>query len=784
MKFSLSWLKEHLDTDAPAEAIADRLTNIGLEVEEIGNPAEELGPFRVARVLSAERHPQADKLQVLSVDTGEGAPVQVVCGAANARAGMLGVFGPPGAYVPGSDMTLKIAAIRGVESHGMMCSVRELELGDEHEGIMELAEDAPVGASFADYAGLNDPVFYVAVTPDRADCMGVRGIARDLAAAGLGKLKPLDVPEIRGRYPSPVDIRIEDPEGCPAFFGRAIRGLSNGSSPDWMQHRLKSAGQRPISAIVDITNYVMLDLGRPSHAYDVAKLEGALIARRARDGETLLALNEKEYRLDSSMTVIADESRTHDIGGIMGGEDSGVSDETGELMLEVAYFDPVRISRTGQALGLTSDARSRFERGVDPAFLGDSLAIITKLVLDICGGEPSEALLVGDPPVEERKIRFDPARTSSLGGMDVPEDRQRSILLSLGFEFNEKSEVLVPSWRRDVDGPADLVEEITRIEGYETIPSTPLEREPGVARPTATRSQLVERRLRRAAAARGLDEAVTWSFIPQSEAVPFGPAWQVENPISEDMKIMRPSLMPGLVAAARRNLDRGASSIRLFELGRRYLADSERPTIAFVLAGEKTPRDWQSGKAQAFDAYDAKAEVLALLDAAGAPVDSLQVIADAGPTWHPGRSAALALGPKTILASFGELHPGLAKSLDFPPGIVAGEVYLDSIPEPRSAGRARSSYSPPALQPVTRDFAFLVPADLAAERLARAIRGADKAAITDVRLFDRFETPEGLSLAFEVTLQPGDTSFTDEDLAAISRRIVGSAEKLGAKLRG
>jgi len=782
VKFSLSWLRAHLDTDVSAEAIAERMTAIGLEVEDLSNPAEALAPFKVAKVLTAAKHPQADKLQVLSVDAGEG-PVQVVCGASNARAGMLGVFGPPGAYVPGSDMTLKVAAIRGVESHGMMCSIRELQLGDEHEGIIELAEDAPVGTAFADYAELNDPVFDVAITPDRADCMGVRGIARDLAAAGIGTLKPLHVPEIAGSFASPIAIRIEDPEGCPAFYGRAIRGLTNGRSPEWIQRRLKSAGQRPISAIVDITNYVMLDLGRPSHAYDAARLDKALIARRAADGETVLALNEKEYSLDSSMTVIADESRAHDIGGIMGGEDSGVGDGTTDIMLEVAYFDPGRIARTGQTLALTSDARSRFERGVDPAFLENGLAILTGLILDICGGEASEPLLVGEPVVEERLIPFDPERTLTLGAIEVPEERQRSILLSLGFEFEGDSAVRVPSWRGDVEGPADLVEEVARIVGYDLIPSTPLGRAPGVAKPTATRSQMIERRARRAAAARGLDEAVTWSFVSEGEAAPFGPAWRLENPISEEMKLMRPSLLPGLLAAARRNSDRGAGSVRLFEIGRRYLADAERPTAAVLLAGDRKPRDWQDGKSRSFDAFDAKAEALAILEATGAPVANLQVFPDAGPTWHPGRSAKLGLGPKTILASFGEIHPAVAKALDAPDGTVAAEIYLDAIPAPRG-GRARPQFKPPALQPVSRDFAFFVPTDLSAEGLARAIRGADKEAITDVRLFDRFDALEGLSLAFEVTLQPGEKSFTEEQLGAISKRIVAAAEKLGAKLRG
>ena len=782
MKFSLSWLKEHLETDASAEAIAERLTAIGLEVEEVSNPAEALAPFRVAKVLTAERHPQADKLQVLTVDAGEG-PVQVVCGAPNARAGLVGVFGPPGAYVPGSDITLKVAAIRGVESRGMMCSVRELELGDAHEGIIELSEDAPVGTAFADYAGLNDPVFDVAITPDRADCMGVRGIARDLAAAGVGTLKSLHVPEITGSFAPPIEIRIEDPEGCPAFFGRSIRGVSNTSSPEWMQRRLKSAGQRPISAIVDITNYVMLDLGRPSHAYDVATLDRALVARRARDGERVLALNEKEYVLDSSMTVIADESHVHDIGGIMGGEDSGVSEHTAEIMLEVAYFDPARIARTGQKLGLTSDARSRFERGVDPAFLEDGLTILTGLILEICGGEPSEPLLVGSPPVERPVIRFDPRRTLTLGAIDVPEERQRSILLSLGFEFEGNQQVKAPTWRHDISGPADLVEEVARIEGYGKIPSIPMERDAGVAKPTATRSQLIERRARRAAAARGLDEAVTWSFVSEAEAAPFEPAWKIENPISEEMKVMRPSLLPGLLSAARRNLHRGGLSIRLFEVGRRYLADSERPTIALVLAGDRSPREWSRGKAESFDVFDAKAEVLAILEAAGAPVANLQIFPDAGPTWHPGRSATLGLGPKAILASFGELHPRLAKALDAPGGVVAGEIYLDAIPASRSSGRARAQFVPPALQPVSRDFAFFVPSELSADNLVRAIRGADKQSIVDARIFDRFESPEGLSLAVEVTLQPGEKSFTDEELAAISVKIIAAAEKLGARLR-
>jgi phenylalanyl-tRNA synthetase beta chain len=497
----------------------------------------------------------------------------------------------------------------------------------------------------------------------------------------------------------------------------------------------------------------------------------------------VLALNEKEYTLAPFMTVIADDAQVHDIGGIMGGEDSGVSDATKDVMLEVAYFTPERIARTGQALGLISDARSRFERGVDPAFLDEGLAILTGLILDICGGEPSAAIRAGEPPVDRRTIVFDFGRTKALGGIDVPDQRQREILESLGFEISG-NQVTVPTWRRDVEGPADLVEEVARIIGYDQVPSTPLDRAPGVAKPTATRSQLVERRVRRTAAARGLDEAVTWSFISESEAEVFGGSdWRLANPISEEMKVMRPSMLPGLIAAARRNLDRGAASVRLFEIGRRYLGDAEHPTLGLLLAGERQPRGWRSGKAQPFDAFDAKGEVLALLDAAGAPVANLQVFPDAGPTWHPGRSARLGLGPKTIVAAFGELHPSLGKSLEAPNGAVAAEIYLDAIPAARSIGHARQAFAPPALQPVTRDFAFIVPVELPAEGLLRAIRGADKAAITAVRLFDRFESADGLSLAFEVTLQPVDKSFTDEQIGDISGRIVAAAEKLGARLR-
>ena len=790
MKLTLSWLKEHLDTDADLATIAETLTAIGLEVEGIENAAAKLAPFTIAKVLTAERHPQADKLQVLSVDTGSGDPVQVVCGAANAHAGMLGVFGAPGAYVPGSDLTLKVASIRGVESHGMMCSVRELELGDEHDGVIELPADAPVGASYAAWAGLDDPVIEVNVTPNRPDCMGIHGIARDLAAAGLGTLRAIDVEAVSGSFPCPIEIRTDDPEGCRAFYGRVIRGVRNGPSPAWLQQRLKSVGQRPISALVDMTNFITLSYGRPLHVYDLAKLEGALVARCARDGEEVLALNGKTYRLDETMTVIADDRGVHDIGGIMGGEHSGVTEATTDIVIECAWFEPEHIALTGQKLGIVSDARMRFERGADPAFVETGIDLATQMAIALAGGEPSEIVRAGTPPVSDKMVDYRPARARELGGVDVPEARQREILERLGFAVTEGEtwQVKPPSWRPDVDGSADIVEEVARIHGFDKVAATPIPRAPGVARPTATAEQLIERRVRRTAAMRGLNEAVTWSFIAESEAEPFGgSAWILANPISEEMKAMRPSLLPGLLAAARRNIDRGAGSVRLFEVGRRYFDHSEHPTLGLVLAGDRDPRHWRGGKARGFDAHDAKAEAVAILAAAGAPVDNLQALPGASAVYHPGRSARLCLGPKNPLAEFGELHPATLRAFDLEGPVVAAEIFLDAIPAKRASGHMREAYAPPALQAVTRDFAFLMAADTPADALLRAVRGADKEAIASVGLFDVFTgqgVPEGeKSLAVEVTLQPGDKSFTEEGLKAISGRIVAAAAKAGARLR-
>jgi phenylalanyl-tRNA synthetase beta chain len=645
MKFSLSWLKACLDTDASVETIAAKLNAIGLEVESVDDPAAKLTGFRIARVISATRHPDADKLQVLSIDVGDGTPLQVVCGAPNARAGLVGVLGQPGAVVPANGMVLKKAAVRGVESQGMMCSTRELELGDDHEGIIELPGDAPVGAAFADYHGA-DPVFDVSITPNRPDCMGVYGIARDLAAAGIGTLKPIVVEPVAGGFACPIAIRTEDSEGCPAFYGRVIRGVSNGQSPEWLRTRLKSAGQRPISALVDITNYVMLTYGRPTHAYDLAKLSGPVVARRACDGETVTALNGKSYALDGSMTVIADATGVHDIAGIMGGEHSGCSAETRDVLLEVAYFDPQRIAATGRKLNLTSDARSRFERGVDCGFLDTGLDLLTALIVEICGGEPSEVIRAGRIYEGPASVAYDPALAERLGGVAVAEDEQRRILNALGFgvldanvrrQLGELGRSLTvtgsmnlqtvqpvlrpeplgaqdsengnywivspPGWRPDIDAAPDIVEEVVRIHGLDRIVSVPLARQDGVALPTATPAQRLERRLRRAAAARGLNEAITWSFLPMADAEAFADSadlWVLANPISEDMKAMRPSLLPGLLAATRRNLDRGAAGLRLFEIGRRYLRGAEgrsdeRATLAVLLAGEKSARGQGDG---------------------------------------------------------------------------------------------------------------------------------------------------------------------------------------------
>ena len=812
MKFTLGWLKDHLETEAGTAAIAARLNAIGLEVEGVDDPADRLAGFRVARVLTAGPHPNADKLQVLTVDAGPevnaGQPLQVVCGAPNARAGLVGVLGLPGAVVPANGMELKVAAVRGVESNGMMCSSRELELGDDHAGIIELPADAPVGKAYADYTG-SDPVFDISVTPNRPDCMGVNGVARDLAAAGLGQYRHVaeSAKVIEGSFPCPVTIRVEPDSGCHVFWGRVIRGVSNGPSPAWLQARLKAVGLRPISALVDITNFFSLDQARPLHVYDCARLTGTVTARRGRGGESFLALNDKTYTVDADDCVIADEAGVLGLGGVMGGEASGVTAATTDVLLECAWFDPERVGRTGRRHAIASDARARFERGIDPMMLSTVIESATQMILDLCGGEASEPRMAGAFPEDgypnaRKQIDFSPDMTARLAGVEIPAQDQRDILGRLGFVAEQPVEadcwqLLVPTWRPDIDGWPDIVEEVVRIHGLENIASAPLPRADGVARSTATPLQKLERRLRRAAAARGNHEAVTWSFLPEAQADAFaegnGGLWVLSNPISEDLKVMRPSLLPGLLAAVRRNLDRGVTSLRLFEIGRRYLrgengASDERLSLALVLAGEKQARCWSSGRAQAFDAFDAKAEAIALLGEAGAPVDNLQVIGNAGPQFHPGQSATLRLGPKSILARFGMLHPATLEQFGIGVPVAAVELFLEALPARRaSAAFARHGFAPPALQAITRDFAFLVPAALPAGDLVRTVRASDKENIVAVRLFDDFRgagVPEGSkSLAIEVTLQPGDKSYDEVALREIAGRIVVAAGKLGASLR-
>ncbi len=837
MKFTLSWLKEHLDTDASLIEITEKLTDIGLELEGIENPADAMRPFTVAKIISAKQHPNADKLRLLSVDDGSGDQWQVVCGAPNAIEGLVGVFAPPGTYVPGADFTIKATKIRDVESVGMMCSEKELEISDEHDGIIALPDDAPIGMSYADYAQLDDPVIDVSVTPNKQDCMGVRGIARDLAASGIGNLKPLrdtlenslkntvrvepvetcnaqDPSTSSGRTDTIItdleglnirniprsgngpDVRSEDSEGCPAFYATTVKGVKNGPSPAWMQQRLRAIGQNPISALVDITNYVMLDHGRPLHVYDIAKLNGNLVARKANAGEEVLALNGKTYALDDSMTVIADDDGAHDIGGIMGGEKTGAGDDTVDVLIECAYFTPESIAKTGQKLMLTSDARQRFERGVDPAFLADGLDIATALVLDICGGQASEMTKAGNAPDEVRTINYNPMHCSTLGGINVDSNDQVQILNALGFGVDQASDIwsiTIPTWRRDVVGSADIVEEIIRIKGLDKIAPVALPKSVTVAAATATPLQVLERKLRRTAAASGLNETINWSFISEKEAALFGGDWVLANPISEDLKVMRTSLLPGLLSATKRNIGRGASSVRLFEIGRRYFkakdgSSDEKLTLGIILSGDKMPRDWQSGKSSNFNPYDAKSAAQTILSAAGVDVSRLMVMDEAGSHYHPGQSATLRLGPKNILAAFGALHPTAQKAFGIKGDVMAAEIYLDNIPLPKSRATMRSSYAPPSLQSVKRDFAFLLDETIEAGKIINAIRGADKANITDARIFDRFAgegVPDGkISLAVEVTLQPRDASFTDEDLAAISDKIIASAGKFGAELRG
>jgi len=797
MKFTLSWLKEHLETDASLDEISRRLTMLGLEVEGIEDRAKALAPFRIAHVVSAEKHPDADKLRVCMVDTGDGgAPLQVVCGAPNARAGIKVCFAPVGTTVPATGAVLKKGVIRGVESNGMMCSERELELSDEHNGIIELPEDAPVGGSFAAYMGLGDPVIDIALTPDRADCAGVRGVARDLAAAGLGTLKPLAADPVPGTFPSPIRVTTETP-GCPYFVGRTFRGVTNGPSPKWLQDKLRAIGLRPISALVDITNLVTFDAARPLHVFDAGKVKGDIVVRMGRAGETLAALNGKDYALDDTMVVVADEAGPEALGGIIGGEPTGCSEETTTVFLEAALFDPLRVASTGRRLGIDSDARYRLERGVDPEAVVSGIERASRLILDLCGGEASELVFAGAVPDWKRTITLRPARLKALGGIDLPVADQVRILTDLGCTLTENGDgtfaVVPPSWRADIHGEADLVEEILRVHGYDFIPATPMDRAGTVTRPAVDARQRRTVTTRRALAARGLSEAVTWSFLSTEVAGLFGAAHDglvLVNPISSDLTVMRPSVLPNLIQAAGRNSDRGFADVGLFEVGPAYRTpepDGQDQVAGGVRAGKAVPRHWAE-KERAVDAFDAKADALAVLEAAGAPAGNVQITTDAPGWYHPGRSGTLRLGP-TVLGWFGEVHPSILEALKVKGPAVAFEVFLDKVPAPKKkGGTARPLLTLSAFQPVERDFAFVVDRGVEADRIVRAVKGADKALIAGVGVFDIYEgtgVGEGRkSVGINVTLQPATATLTEPEIDAIGQKIVAAVVKAtGGSLR-
>jgi len=806
MKFTLSWLKDHLETDAGLDEIVETLTRIGLEVEEVRNPAERLTAFTIARVIDARPHPNADRLKVLSVDAGDGGePLQIVCGAPNARAGLVGVLARPGDYVPGIDVTLSVGKIRDVESFGMMCSERELELSDAHSGIIDLPDDAPVGRSFADYAGLDDPVIEIGLTPNRPDCAGVSGIARDLAAAGLGKLKENRPAPIAGEGACPVGVTLDfgdTPSLCSAFALRLVRGVKNGPSPEWMQKRLVAIGLRPINALVDITNYITFDRGRPLHVFDAAKVRGDLVVRRGRQGEELLGLDGKTYGFDDTMCVIADDTGVESIAGIMGGEHSGCTEDTTDVLIESALWDETNIARTGRALGINTDARYRFERGVDPQFCVPGLDLATRMVIDLCGGSASEMTLAGAIPDTDRTIDLPMSEVKRLSGLELSPPEIRGVLSRLGFWVagtGDTPKVAPPSWRPDVHGKADLVEEVVRIVGLDEIASVPLPRNRHVAGKMLTVAQSRRSQARRTLAVRGMKEAVTWSFISKAQAEAFGGGARVlelANPISPELSDMRPSLVPGLAAAAQRNADRGFPDSAQFEVGQVFADDTPKGQ-SMVAAGVRrgtaglagADRHW-TGNAQAVSAFDAKADAEAVLAAIGAPVDKLMVFAEA-PDWlHPGRSGELRLGPKTVLARFGELHPRTLRALDLDGPMVAFEVYLDAVPEPKAkAGRSKGAFDVSDLMPVRRDFAFVVDEGVSADKLIKAARGADKKLIADVTLFDVYRGAgigEGQkSLAIDVTLQPRDKTLTDEEIDAVAAKIRAAVEKAtGGSLRG
>ena len=807
MKFTLSWLKDHLETEASLSEITEALTDLGLELEGVEDPADRLGAFTICRVIEAVQHPNADRLRLCRVEAwpnGPDAPseeVQVVCGAPNARTGLVGVFAAPGTHVPGTGVDLKPGVIRGVESNGMLCSERELELSDDHDGIIDLPADAPLGQLYIDYAGLNDPVIEIAITPNRPDALGINGVARDLAARGLGRIITPVVEPVAGSFPCPVTVSIEDAvlEKAPVFCGRLIRGVKNGPSPAWLQQRLRSIGLRPISALVDVTNYLTYDLNRPLHVFDADKVRGNVRVHWGEPGSTLAALDGKEYTFESDMIIISDDHGPEAIAGVMGGDPTGCTEETVNVFIESAYWDPVTTASTGRRLKIHSDARYRFERGIDPASCPWGVDAGTRMILDLCGGEPSEMVTAGAVPDTARSYKLRTDRARSLVGMDIPRAEQVRILTALGFSATgagEELEVGVPSWRPDVLGEADLVEEVARVASLTKLASQPLPRLPGVGRKILTPMQERERDARRTLAALGLNECVTYSFIAQADAALFGggsDAVRLDNPISSEMSHMRPSPLPGLLAAAARNQAQGAGAVNLFEVGAGYSGGEpgEQETTACALRVGQSPRHWSAPRIPA-DLYAAKADAEAVLSALGVPVDKLMIAREAPPAFHPGRSGTLKLGPKTVLAHFGELHPKVLAGMDVKGPAAAAMVFLEALPQPKKRGTARPALDIPRFQAVERDFAFVVAADVEAEAILRAARSAEKKLIESALVFDVFDGPkaaaqlgEGMkSVAIAVRLQPTGATLTDAEIEAVGTRVVESVIKsTGATLR-
>ena len=794
MKFTLSWLKDHLDTSATVDEIAAGLLGIGLEVEEISDSTKALAAFTVAHVIEAEKHPNADKLRLCKVETKDGLK-QVVCGAPNARAGMKAIIALPGVVIPVNGTVFAPATIRGSESQAMLCSERELLLSDEHNGIIDVEGDWPVGTPAALALGLDDPMFYVKVTANRPDALGVYGIARDLSAKGLGTLKPLDSTPVKGAFKSLIGVTLDftDTKPCPLFIGRYFRNVKNGPSPSWMQKRLRAIGLRPISVLVDITNYITFSHGRPLHVFDADKVKGNIHARLAKDGETVDALDNKTYTLTREMTVIADDAGPEGIGGIIGGIHSSCSDATINVFLEAALFDPTRTAATGRKLALQSDARYRFERGVDPDFVHQGVEIATRMILDLCGGETSDLVIAGKAPIINRKVTLRRNRVKTLGGLNTPWNDQVKILRDLGFIVSEAAggaSAQVPSWRPDVQGEADLVEDICRIVGLENIPFAEMSRPHAVARPVLTALQKRMLSARRTLAQHGFNDAVTYAFLSEAEAKLFGGGareLKLANAISSELTDMRPSLLPNLIAAAGRNMARGFSGFALSEVGHAYAGDKavdETLRAVGIRQGEAIARQWQGG-ARVVDVFDAKADALAVLEACGMAVASLQIAATAPDWFHPGRSGTLQMGPQNKLAHFGEIHPRVLAAMDVKGPIVGFEIILNAVPAARQKGTARAALNLSGLMAVTRDFAFVVDALVEAAELVKAVRSVDKQLVTGASVFDVFKLADGkTSLALEVTLQPRDKTMNDAEIEAVSAQIIAAVAKAtGAALR-